>query len=151
MEILHWWAAFSESVEKHTLSSPSKHIAPSLKQHYTKTEVGKKLSNIAWFYSNSENKSCQAGTAEAGRLTDGSLGKWLGLNPPPAENESRSLTYSGGSSSSGFGTVWQVSVCGHHELWQLRLAGHANLHFTPEHMSRWGLFPLGYTGVFPFP
>lgn len=102
-----------------------------------------------WFYSNTKN-NCQAG-AETGRVTDGSLGWWLGLDPPPAENEFRSLTYPGGSSSSGLGTVWQVSVCGRHGLWQLRLAGHANLHFTPEHMSRWGLFPLGCTGVFPLP
>ena len=102
-----------------------------------------------WFYSNTKN-NCQAG-AETGRVTDGELGRWLSLDPPPAENESRSLTYPSGSSSSGLGTVWQVSVCGRHGLWQLRLAGRANLHFTPKHMSRWGLFPLGCTGVFPLP
>lgn len=43
----------------------------------------------------------QAGTAEAGGVTDGSPGRWLRLNPPQTENESWSLTYPGGSSSSG--------------------------------------------------
>lgn len=39
----------------------------------------------------------------------------------------------------------------HHELWQLRLAARANLHFTPEHMSRRGPYPLGCAGPPPFP
>lgn len=30
----------------------------------------------------------QAGTAEAGGVTDGSPGRWLRLNPPQTENES---------------------------------------------------------------
>lgn len=58
------------------------------------------MSDTVWFYSNTKNNRCHAGTAEAGGVTDGSLGQWLGLNPPPAENESPSLTYPGGSSSS---------------------------------------------------
>lgn len=36
-------------------------------------------------------------------MTDGSLGKWPTWNPPPAEDESRSLTRRVGSSSSGLG------------------------------------------------
>lgn len=60
------------------------------------------MSNVVYFESNTKKR--QAGT-EAGRVTDGSLGQWHGLNPSPAENESRSLTYPGGSSSSGLGTV----------------------------------------------
>lgn len=148
MKILYRWAALSESVEKHTSSSPS-HFAPSFKQN-TLEEVGENLSSTVWFYSDTKKKY-KAGTEKTGEVIDGILGEWLSRSPPPAENESRSLTYSGGSSSSRLGTAWQVSVCGRHELWQLRLAGHANLHFTPEHMSRWGLFPLGGTGVFPFP
>lgn len=63
----------------------------------------------------------------------------------------QSLTDPGGISSPGTATAWQVNVRVRHELWQLRLAGRANLHFTSEHMSGWGLYPLGCTGVFRFP
>lgn len=97
-----------------------------------------------WSCSFREKHNSHAGTTKAGRVTDGSLGHGVHL---PAENESWSLTLPGGSSSSRLEADWRESVCGCHELWQLRLAGHANLHLTPEHMSGWGLFPLG---VFPF-
>lgn len=38
MEILYWWETASESVGKHALSSPSQHIAPSLKQKQKQTK-----------------------------------------------------------------------------------------------------------------
>lgn len=64
-----------------------------------------------------------------------------GLNA--AENKFRSLTSPGGSSSPRA----ESGMTGErHEFGQLRLAGHANLHFTSEHMSRRGLFPLGCAG-----
>lgn len=47
--------------------------------------------------------------------------------------------------------TWNSVTGERHEQWQLRLAGHANLHFTPKHMSRWGLLPFGCTSLFLFP
>lgn len=141
------------------LSSPSQHIAARLKQKAIDNQKKAKICPVLYYFITIQTTipntvhayTFLLYTAEAGRVRDGSLGQWLGLNSPSAENESRSLTYPGGSLSSRLREAWQVSVHGRHELWQLRLAGHANLHFTPEHMSRWGLFPLGCTGVFPFP
>lgn len=43
------------------------------------------------------------------------------------------------------------AFCNHYELWQLRLAALANLHFTPEHMSGRGPYPLGCAGPPPPP
>lgn len=65
-----------------------------------------------WFYKNTKNNRFQAGTAQRRRhkVTDGSLGKWPAWNPPLVEDKSWSLTRRVGSSSSGLGGAWQVSV-----------------------------------------